>query len=924
EDDGVVMNAALARFHPRTKKFEVFADGTSNPWGVDWNERGDAFVSACVIQHLFHMAPGGQYNRQGGTWANPYGYVGDLPSRGLPAIVDWRHYRAAHSGITIYQGNQYPAEWRGLVFLGNIHQSAINCDRLTPVGSTYKAEKESKLLGTSKGDFAVGAGNFLVSKDPWFRPVSTQTGPDGALWIADWYDKYPCYQNANADPEGVDREHGRIWRVVWVGNQPGKAVASRPEKGMDLSKESTERLARLVDHPNSWQRRQAVRLLAKRCWDSDGLEMEKINSGLPKELTVAGERSLQWLGSQRGLTPVDLTEVSDPAQRAWVARCIGNHRMETGIPKLRILASDKDPTVRAEVAAAVRRLVSGSLTVTTPVPPAETEEIPTLASDKDLTTLYQELLSRPSVEGDFYYPHIVWMAMEPRVAQDAQPFFPLLAANDNSVSAYCLRRVMRRICDQTKPDLRSSQLNLAVKFLGSLAGKPALASVALDGLLEGFKIKGSPPTDSVGPVLERFYSMPALGDKARRLGVLWGDTGATLALIKSVNNASVSEADRLQGIQAAREAKSDVARAELLKMFTNPLTPSLSPSGGEGAGRAGEGAVESQQRLYVEALRALGEIGGAEGNPAQAILDRWKSYSPVTRRAAADVLATRRPWQEALLSALESKSVAPDDVSASAVRTLSRAQDSPGLVAKRTAAIFGKVRDADADKARIIAAKKKIVLTGKPDLKSGYEVAKKTCFVCHKLHGEGADVGPDLTGVGRSTLDALLANIIDPNQIIGAGYENVEVETKDGRTVSGRMVENTDNRVRLLATGPKEEIIARSDIAVENGKPKIRVSELSVMPEGLEQMSDADFRNLIWYILNPPQDNRPLTPALRKELIGEENGDAKKSAAFGVPPSGGPAAESSLLHASSGASPAKAGTPNQDADDKQLHKQLVD
>jgi putative membrane-bound dehydrogenase-like protein len=65
EDDGVQMDAALARYHPTTKKFEVFADGTSNPWGVDWNERGDAFVSACVIQHLFHMAPGGQYNRCG-------------------------------------------------------------------------------------------------------------------------------------------------------------------------------------------------------------------------------------------------------------------------------------------------------------------------------------------------------------------------------------------------------------------------------------------------------------------------------------------------------------------------------------------------------------------------------------------------------------------------------------------------------------------------------------------------------------------------------------------------------------------------------------------------------------------------------------------------------------------------------------------
>ena len=113
-------------------------------------------------------------------------------------------------------------------------------------------------------------------------------------------------------------------------------------------------------------------------------------------------------------------------------------------------------------------------------------------------------------------------------------------------------------------------------------------------------------------------------------------------------------------------------------------------------------------------------------------------------------------------------------------------------------------------------------------------------------------------------MDALLANVIDPNQIIGKGYENVEVETKDGRSVSGRLVEDAETRIKLLAAGPKEEVIAKSDIA------SLRVSELSVMPEGLEQMPEGDFRNLIWFILNPPGDNRPLTPQLRQELIGEE------------------------------------------------------
>src|SRR5438445_6122481 len=135
-EPGVEVPAAVARFHPGTKQFEVFADGTSNPWGVDFDRYGNAFVSACVIDHLFHMAPGGIYVRQGGTPANPYAY--EL----LPSIVDHKHYMAAYCGICIYQGGQFPEAYRGHVFMGNIHQSAINHDKLTPNSSSFKATAE--------------------------------------------------------------------------------------------------------------------------------------------------------------------------------------------------------------------------------------------------------------------------------------------------------------------------------------------------------------------------------------------------------------------------------------------------------------------------------------------------------------------------------------------------------------------------------------------------------------------------------------------------------------------------------------------------------------------------------------------------------------------------------------------------------------
>jgi putative heme-binding domain-containing protein len=119
-------------------------------------------------------------------------------------------------------------------------------------------------------------------------------------------------------------------------------------------------------------------------------------------------------------------------------------------------------------------------------------------------------------------------------------------------------------------------------------------------------------------------------------------------------------------------------------------------------------------------------------------------------------------------------------------------------------------------------------------------------------------------------LDALLHNIIDPNEVIGNGFEITEVELKDDTTVSGRVVEESDTRIKLLASGPTEHTIAKSDIKVVNGKPAIRKLELSLMPEGLEQIPEKDFRDMVMFLLNPPQDNRPWTPALRRELLGIE------------------------------------------------------
>lgn len=875
---GVQMDAALARFNTRTKKFEVFADGTSNPWGVDWNERGDAFVSACVIQHLFHLAPGGLYNRQGGTWPNPYGYAQDLPSKGLPAIVDWRHHRAAHAGICVYQGNQYPKEWQGLVFLGNIHQSALNADRLIPVGSTYKAEKESTLLGPAGEAFHkkdahaiakgedwkhVGPGNFLVSRDPWFRPVSTQTGPDGAMWVMDWYDKYPCYQNAQADPEGVDRVYGRIWRVVWVGDQPGKAVPSRPNRDMNLAKMSTEELVPLLEHPNNWHRRQAQRLMSER---RDVLRESGIHSSskvhrLASDSTKDVNYRLSALWTLYGANELEddllegLKKDKEPAIRAWVARLTG----ERGIPygaamtRLATLAKDTNASVRLAVAAAARQFVSGSLTVNTP-PAVPLREVITGG-------VLSDLHKSPIVPGDPVLPLVYWMALEPIVAFDAGCVDYFENAKDANISEwgmnnYILQRIMRRICDLSDPAEREKHLNTAMRILGNVATETNLANAALDGLLEGFKGKPNPPTIDVAPIFAKLAANPAVAAKAQRLAVMMGDQSAARLLVAKINDTKATLEERLRGISAAREAKTDAARNELMKLIKSPVA----------------NASVSITQLKTEAVRAISAMGGYDY--AYAVVDAWKELPQMSRIAAAEALVRGTKTARALLAGVEKKVVAPTDISATARRSLATSEDA--TIADNADRLLGKYRKTGTEKLKLIAEKRAVVLNGTADLRNGHEVAKRACFVCHKLYNEGADIGPDLTGVGRSTLDALLHNVIDPNEVIGNGFETTEVTLKDDSTLSGRVVEETDNRIKLIAAGPIEHTITKTDIKVANGKPAIRKTDFSLMPEGLEQIPDKDFRDLIMYLLNPPQDERPWTPALRKELIGAE--EPKKTA----------------------------------------------
>jgi len=229
------FNAALWRVHPRTHEFQIVSEGTSNPYGIAWDAEGSAIVEAChwANDHLFHFVETGHYQRQAGAF----------PAFTVPvgSITDHGHQKTAYCGIVNLDTDAYPPQYRERICVGNIHGGTINVDRLQRDGSTYLAKGEADLF---------------TANDAWCMPVALKIGPDGCLYVLDWYDRYHCSQDAARDPEGVDRLKGRLYRLRYH-NTP------RAPK-FDLASETDDQLIARLFSLNIYFRESAQRILTER------------------------------------------------------------------------------------------------------------------------------------------------------------------------------------------------------------------------------------------------------------------------------------------------------------------------------------------------------------------------------------------------------------------------------------------------------------------------------------------------------------------------------------------------------------------------------------------------------------------------------------------------------------------------------------
>lgn len=804
------FTCAVFRISPYTREFEIFAEGTSNPWGIAFDNNGSMFLSACVIDHLWHIVESGYYHRQGGPYP-PHTWK-------LESIVDHKHQLAAYCGIQYLDSDAYPPEYRGHLYMGNIHGGCINVDTLQRRGSSYQGKPRE---------------DFLTGHDAWFMPVAQKVGPDGCLYVLDWYDRYHCYQDARRDPEGIDRLKGRLYRIRHKTSPPGMLnVGDKFVTAMD------DELIAMLGAGNQFTRETARRMLIER-----GRKL-LASGGDDKDKQLVGK--VKFTLGLFELTKLALDDKTPDRQRnEALFALVSSHRVPQEM--LVKLLQDSRPLLRKFGVKA-----AGSQRTKSKVVIAELQRL--IESETHPDVLLQLVIAVPKLDGidtvpalatllqrcgdDHVIPHIVWQNLEPHLDTEAAVFMKAVSTPDALTKPgvqKLLPHAVDRLLAERDPDLAA----MATLFRVLTAGKTGNAAAAKRCLqVLGERVQNrelnaeqfAQLKQDLLPALANVRQQPQhpLHHEAILVAALYRDETAISQVRQWVTDENAPAARRLRSLATLGSLEDEALTTAVMQLI----------------------ALGSKTPAQVQAagLQALSRLRGVA--VADAVLKTYADLSPELQPKAIELLTQRPLWGKSLLNAIAAETVPANALNANQARRLSAMGDA-GL-AKLLREHWGAVRDSrDPAREELLNRMRQELRYATGDAHAGAKVFKKVCGQCHQMYGEGEKVGPDITRNGRSSFEQLLSNVFDPSLVIGKDYQAVLVATTDGRQLTGLLVEDNDSRVVLKVQGGKLETIARDDVAAQ------KLSKVSLMPEGLEkQLKPQELRDLFAYITldKPPTD----------------------------------------------------------------------
>lgn len=769
---GVTFQQGIWRYHPRTKRFELFAEGGGNTWGADFDRHGNMIAGTNYGDHaMLHQVQGAYYVKgfsKHGELQNPhaYGYFEHVPYTG---------FKGGHvtCGGIVYQGGSFPDKFSNQYIAANVLSNAIYWHTIERRGSSFVNQF---------------GGELLTTDDHSFRPVDCTVGPDGSLFVADWYDKRANHVDPKDD---WDRSTGRIYKII--------ADGTRPIEAFDLSKYSSDHLVSLLGHANIWYAREARQLLSERR-DPAVLPAVRAHALQCKDpqLAIQSLWALYVIGGFDESVAIDLLGHPDEHVRTWTIRLLGDEKHVSATVAKRLLSiaqSDASPIVRSQLACTARRLpYEHGLPVT----------LALLARDEDIE--------------DVHIPLLLWWSVEDKAVSERTRVLDLFATRDAwthpLIRSVILPRLARRYAAGGTAEDFESCARLLATAPGNAERDALLAGI--ERALQGRRLEKVPP--SLTAVVHDLHiaseSKPARICVAMRLG----SAEATDRALHLVSDRKIAHVDRIALISILGQAEDPRA-----------VTPLL-------------GLLEEQEPEDVQsaALAALERF--ADSRIPARVLKTLPRLLPDARARAHSLLCGRAEWAIQLLDAVDRGQMKSDEISTVQLRQLApfRKPRIQELIAKH----WGKIAEATpAEKqARIHGINVSLGLAP-GDAARGKPLFTKHCGVCHTLFGEGNKIGPDLTGEERNNRAFLLTSIVDPGAVIRKEFMNYVVQAKDGRILTGLIVESTQQTTTLLDAKNQRTTLDQDDIET------IERSPLSLMPDKLLDELEADqVRDLIRYL----------------------------------------------------------------------------
>jgi putative membrane-bound dehydrogenase-like protein len=797
------FNQGFYRFKPDGSKFEFLRGTNNNSWGVGISEEGLLFGSTANGNPSVYMPIPNRYYEAVRGWSSRVlaGIAGNPlmhPITDKVRQVDYHGRFTAAAGHALYTARLYPREyWNRAAFVSEPTGHLVSTFQIKGQGSDFVSRN---------------AWNLLASDDEWTSPIVAEVGPDGCVWIIDWYNYIVQH---NPTPQGFktgkgaayettlrDKTHGRIYRLV-------PKNAKLPE-AMSLRDATPEKLVATLKNDNMFWRKHAQRLLVER----------GNRDVVPRLLELVRDTSVDAIGLNPGAihalwTLEGLGVLDGNTQEANAAAVSALRHPSAGVRRNAVAAL---PRTREMLAALLK---AGLLTdKDSQVRLAAYLALAEMPSANEAGQAIAKALVNDSF-GDRWLPD----ALTSAAARHDLPFLLELAkakaagnAQSDTVVAIVAEHFARgapRSITGVLAALKHSHQHLADIVLASAA----------KGWPKTKKLEDLPAAEAVMTDL-----LPGLSNAAKghllKLATLWGSktfekhlVEIASALKANLINEKEGDAKRLESARQLLEIRPGEAAvvAELLDV----ITPRSSP----------------------QFTAGLLDILGASAAPdvGQVVVERLNGFTPATRLVALRVLLSRPESIRAFLAGVQKGKATLADLTLDQKQALANHPDRKlAFTARKILERGGGLPSADRQK----VIDQLLPLTQKSgDVVAGKAIFKKQCMTCHTHSGEGTKIGPDLTGMAVHPKSELLVHIMDPSRNVEGNYRVYVVSLQDGRTLNGLMASETKTSIELFDAQGKKHVILREDIDQIVATPK------SLMPDGFEkQISEGELVNLLEFL----------------------------------------------------------------------------